>query len=127
MARRTAAPVVRAAPYEQRLPWHTMGIERSRGTQVRIWGKAKDAEAVYDEMRARERRQYVPPAALAVAASGAAREDDAVRHTRDAFEIRDPHSQFLISRYFPMSARLYGYPGFREVLAHMGRGDWLRG
>jgi adenylate cyclase len=91
------------------------------------WGKPTDAEAVYDEMRARARRQYVPPGALAVAASGAAREDDAVRHTLEAFKIRDPHSQFLISRYAPTSARLYTYPRFREAIAHHGRGDWLRG
>ena len=90
------------------------------------WGKTKDAEAVYDEMTARARRQYVPPGALAVAASGAALEDDAVRHTLEAFENRDPHSQFLISRYFSMSARLYAYPGFREAITKHGRGNWLR-
>jgi adenylate cyclase len=91
------------------------------------WGKTKDAEAVYGEMSARACRQYVAPAALAVAASGAGREDDAVRHTLEAFEIRDPQSQILFTRYFSMSARLYAYPGFRTAIAHHGRGDWVAG
>jgi tetratricopeptide (TPR) repeat protein len=90
------------------------------------WGRPMDADAVYDEMTARARRQYVPPGALAVTASGAAREEDAVRHTSKAFEIRDPNIQFLMSGYHSMSARLYAYPGFREAIAQYGRGDWLR-
>jgi TolB-like protein/Flp pilus assembly protein TadD len=91
------------------------------------WGKATDAEAIYDEMSARARRQYMPPAALAIAAAGAARQDDAVRHTREAFEIRDPNSQYLLTSDFALSARLYAYSGFRESIAQHGRGDWLRG
>jgi TolB-like protein/Tfp pilus assembly protein PilF len=90
------------------------------------WGKPNDAEAVYDELSARARRQYVPPAGLAVAASGAAREEDAIRHAHEAFEIRDPQSQFLFSKYFSMSARLYAYPRFREAIVQHGRGDWLQ-
>jgi serine/threonine-protein kinase len=96
-------------------------------TTLAEWREPKDADAIYDELRARARRQYVPPGALAVVASAAAREDDAVRHTREAFEIRDPNSQFLASRYFPMSGRLYEYPRFRQIIAQYGRGDWLRG
>ena len=48
------------------------------------WGKPAEADAVYCEMLARARHQYVSPATLAVAASGAAREDHALRHARDA-------------------------------------------
>jgi adenylate cyclase len=89
-------------------------------------GKCADADAVYCEMLARARHQYVPPGALAVAASAAAREEDAVRHAREAFETRDPHCQLWWSRYFPTSARLYAYPGFREIVALMGRSEWLQ-
>jgi adenylate cyclase len=90
------------------------------------WGRPAEADAVYCEMLARAGHQYVSPAALAVAASGAAREDDAVRHAREAFETRDPIIQVFWSRYFPASARLYAYAGFREIIALMGHSAWLQ-
>ena len=89
------------------------------------WGKPADADAVYCEMLARARHQYVSPGALAVAASGAGREDDAVSHAREAFEVRDPTCQIFWSRYQPASVRLYTYRGFREIIARMGRSAWL--
>ena len=89
-------------------------------------GKPDDADAVYAEMLARSRRRYVPPVQLAVAASAAAREDEVIRHAGDAFKIRDPECQFLFSRHLPYSARLYSYPRFCEMLARMGRSEWLR-
>jgi TolB-like protein/Tfp pilus assembly protein PilF len=89
-------------------------------------GKTEDADAVCAEMLARARRQYVPPAVLAVAASAAAREEEAIRRAHDAFAIRDPHCQFFFSRHEPSSARIYAYPRFREIIARMGRSDWLR-
>jgi TolB-like protein len=90
------------------------------------WGKPAEAEAVYGEMLARSGHQYVPPAVLAVAAAAATREDDALRHARDALETRDPICQVFWSSYFPASARLYAYAGFREIIALMGRSEWLR-
>jgi TolB-like protein/Tfp pilus assembly protein PilF len=98
----------------------------SRALTFADWGKSAEADAVYCEMLARARHQYVAPGALALAASAAAREDDAVRHAREAFETRDPHCQFLWSRYFPASARLYAYTGFREIIVLMGRSAWLQ-
>ncbi len=89
------------------------------------WGKLEDADAVYCELLARARRQYVAPAPLAVAASAAGREQEAIRHAGEAFATRDPHCQFLFSKHIPYSARLYAYPRFREIIARMGRGDWL--
>jgi tetratricopeptide (TPR) repeat protein len=89
-------------------------------------GRLTEADAVYCEMQARARREYVQPTSLAFAAAAAAREDEAIRHAREAFEIHDPNSQTFFSRYSPVSARLYRYPRFREIVAQMGRGDWLR-
>ena len=89
------------------------------------WGKSADADAVYCELLSRARHQYAPPGMLAIAASGAAREDDAVRHAREAFETRDPHCQFWFTPSLPASARLYTYPGFREIIERMGRSAWL--
>jgi hypothetical protein len=89
-------------------------------------GKREHADALYTEMLARVRRQYVPPAQLALAAAAASRESEAIHHTREAFEIRDPNCQVFFSRHVPYSAPLYTYPRFCEMVARMGRSDWLR-
>lgn len=89
-------------------------------------GKPADADAVYAEMLARSRRLYVSPAQLAVAAAGAGRENKAIRHAREALEIRDPACQCFFSRHLPYSVPLYAYPKFCEMVARMGRSDWLR-
>jgi hypothetical protein len=89
------------------------------------WGKSVAADAVYREMLARTQHQYLPPGVLALTAAAAARQDDAVRHAREAFETRDPHCQFFWSKGFHASARLYAYQGFREIIALMGRSAWL--
>ena len=88
------------------------------------WGKTEQADALYSEMLARA-RQYVPPAQLALAAAAASRETDALRHAREAFEIRDPDCQFFFSKHLPLTAPLYAYPRFRELLVHNGRSNWL--
>ena len=84
------------------------------------WGRPADADAIYSEMLARARRQYVSPALLAIAASAAGKEDAAIRHAREALEIRDPACKPYFSRHFAVSARLYAYPRFRELLSEMG-------
>lgn len=89
-------------------------------------GKTGDADAVYSEMRARARRQYVPPGALTLAASAAAGEAESVRHASEAFAVGDPHCQFFLSRHNPGAVRSYAYPRFREIIASMGRSEWLR-
>jgi TolB-like protein/Tfp pilus assembly protein PilF len=89
-------------------------------------GRVTEADAVYCEMQARARHQFVQPTSLAFAAAAASKEEEAIRHAREAFEIHDPNSQIFFSRYLPVSARLYRYPRFREILAQIGRSDWLR-
>jgi TolB-like protein/Tfp pilus assembly protein PilF len=90
------------------------------------WGKTGEAEALYFEMQARARGEYVAPTLLAVAASAAAREDEVIRYAREACEIRDPSCTTFFSRYHVLSPRLYRDPRFREIIAQMGRSDWLR-
>jgi TolB-like protein len=90
-------------------------------------GKISDADALYAEMLARARRHYLSPAQLALAAAAAGRENDAVRHAQQAFEIRDPECQYIFSRHLgALSAPLYKYGRFRELLAQNGRSEWLR-
>jgi TolB-like protein len=90
------------------------------------WGKAGEADSLYFEMQARARRQYVAPTSLAMAALAAAREDEVIRYAREAYDIRDPSCTTFFSRYFLLSPRLYRDPRFREIVAQMGRSDWLR-
>ena len=84
------------------------------------WGRPADADAIYAEMVARGRRQYVPPALLAVAASAAEREKEAIRHAQEALEIRDPACHLYLSRHFVYSARLYAYSRFRQLISESG-------
>jgi tetratricopeptide (TPR) repeat protein len=90
------------------------------------WGKTDEADSLYFEMRARARRQYVAPTSLAIAALAAAREDEVIGYAREACEIHDPGCATFFSRYFYLSPRLYRDPRFREIIAQMGRSDWLR-
>ena len=90
------------------------------------WHGDADAAPIYAEMLARACRQYMSPGVMAVAACAAGRRDEAIRHANEAFEIRDPACAFVFSRHFVIwAARLYAYPRFRDVIARMGRSNWL--
>jgi hypothetical protein len=89
-------------------------------------GRVAEADALYCEMQARARRRYVQPTSLAFAAAAAAREEEAICYAREAFESHDLNSQTFFSGYFPLSARFYRYPRFREIIAEVGRSAWLR-
>lgn len=91
------------------------------------WRGVADAHPIYAEMVARACRQYMSPTVMAIAACAAGRGDEAIRHANEAFEIRDPACAFLFSRHFvTWAARLYAYPRFREIVARMGRSNWLQ-
>jgi tetratricopeptide (TPR) repeat protein len=79
------------------------------------WGKRPEAEAIYAELTARARRQYVQPSALASAAHSLGLQDETLDHIRDALEIRDPYSLFF-SKYYPYGARLHKNARCRELL-----------
>jgi serine/threonine-protein kinase len=82
------------------------------------WGKPADAGAVYAELRARAQRYYVQPTQLAIAASAAGMQDEAIRQVRKAFEIRDPsrNQLGLAQKLWPFRARLYTDPRVREIV-----------
>lgn len=68
-------------------------------------GKPAEAQAVYEELLARARREYVQPSMLAFAADAAARQDEAIQHVRQALAIGDASRCFL-SSYWPFGPRL---------------------
>jgi adenylate cyclase len=84
------------------------------------WGRLADADAIYAEMAARARRQYLPPALVAVAASAAGRENEAIDEARKALEIRDPACRLYFSKHFVYSKRLHAYSRVRELLSEAG-------
>jgi adenylate cyclase len=90
------------------------------GTTFADWDKREDADAVYAELMGRARRCYVQPSVLAIAAAAAGIEDKALRHAREAFEIRDPGCQNYFSKHFPASGRLRACPRFHEILLEFG-------
>jgi len=47
-------------------------------------------------------------------------QDEAIRHSREAFEIRDPFCRLHFSKYWPDSARLRVDPRFHEILLEFG-------
>ena len=69
-----------------RHPWSMMMLAQA----LADCGRMADAESVYAEMRARARREYVPPSCLAYAASAIVRWDEVLCHVREAITIRDP-------------------------------------
>jgi TolB-like protein/Tfp pilus assembly protein PilF len=107
-----------AAAMSGRHPW-VMG---TLAAALADWGKPSEAEAIYAELTGRARRSYVPPSVLALTAAAAGNPGQAICHAREAFEIRDPMSQFFLSRLHPTSARLLADPRSHEIPLDMG---WL--
>jgi len=82
------------------------------------WDRVTEAKALYAELVARTASGYVQPSHLAIAASAAGDLDMALKHAREAFEIRDP--MLMVARYWPDFRRLRENPRFKEVLASIG-------
>ena len=101
-----------------RHPWAMAALAQGLGG----WGKRADAEAVYGELMCRARRSYVPPSTLTLTALAAGMQDEAIRHAREAFEIRDPMSQVWFLSIWPPGAQLRADPRFAEIDLDMG---WL--
>jgi serine/threonine protein kinase/DNA-binding winged helix-turn-helix (wHTH) protein/tetratricopeptide (TPR) repeat protein len=83
------------------------------------WGKPSEAEAIYLELIARARREYVLPTQLAVAAHSLRLQKETLGHISHAIEIRDPN-RHLMSKYFPYGARLHRDAFCREILRRAG-------
>jgi serine/threonine-protein kinase len=98
-----------------RHPWLMMALALASGAA----GKVDMAAALYTELEARSRTEYVQPTVLAVAAIGAKRLEDAVRHLREAMEIRDPLFA-LCAEHWPGFDPVRGEPGFVRTLEEIG-------
>ena len=84
------------------------------------WGKPSEAEAIYVELTARARLEYVQPSYLALAAHALGLQQEVLAHIRRGVEIRDPYRHLAFSKYFPYGARLHRDPLCREILRRAG-------
>jgi eukaryotic-like serine/threonine-protein kinase len=99
-------------PRYGRHPWLMLGLAAAYDRL----GHVAQADAVYLELLARSRNEYVQPAVLAPAAESAGRREDALVFLRRAVEIRDPLLSAFV-RYSPPMAKLRTAPEFSEILA----------
>jgi adenylate cyclase len=81
-------------------------------------GRHADAEALYEELRSRAKREFVSPVFLAIAAHAAGEQDDAVRIAQHADQIGDP--TLIGIRYWPDVTELREHPRFQEILKRRG-------
>src|SRR5262249_58378052 len=99
-----------------RHPWIIMGLAWANGAA----GRREKADALYAELAARARSEYVQPSALAVAAVGAHRHADVIRHLGEAEAIRDPLLSLMASHWPGFSSELRSVPEFVAVLRRIG-------
>jgi serine/threonine-protein kinase len=101
-----------------RHPWLLWGLSLASGAA----GSIEVAEALYAELQARSRSEYVQPAALAAAALGAGRREDLFRHLREAVDRSDPLLA-ICAGHWPGFAPLRGDPEFESILTRFGWGE----
>ena len=82
-------------------------------------GKLDRAEAVFLEMLARSKNEYVQPAVVASTAEHAGHRAEALKFLRRAVEIRDPVLGAFVIHSPPM-AKLRKERGFPDAIAGMG-------
>jgi hypothetical protein len=102
-------------PRYGRHPWLMMGLTAAYDRA----GKLDQAEAVFLELLARSKNEYVQPAVVASSAEHAGHRMEALRFLRRAVEIRDPVlGAFAI--HSPPMAKLRAERGFSEAIAGLG-------
>jgi serine/threonine-protein kinase len=99
-----------------RHPWVMMGLAWAHGAA----GHQEAADALYAELVARARTEYVQPAALAVAAVGAGHRADALRYLGEAADIRDPLLALMALQWPGFPPALRADPKFVAVLHRWG-------
>jgi len=94
-----------------RHPWLMMALAYAAG----VTGNRDRAEALYAELLARSRGEYVQPVSLAITALGAGQTTESYRHLREAARIRDPLLAVTVLHYRLLNA-IRGTEEFAEVL-----------
>jgi serine/threonine-protein kinase len=100
-----------------RHPWLMMALAYAAG----VTGNRERAQALYDELLARSRGEYVQPVSLAITALGAGRREETFTHLREAARIRDPLLAVTVL-HWPLLDSIRGTAEFAEVLRIIGWG-----
>ncbi len=79
----------------------------------------EQARGAYTEISARAKWEYVSPMLLAISAAAVGDLDEAIRHARNAYAIRDPQLTVL-GKHWPGAKRLREDRRFIEILNSMG-------
>jgi tetratricopeptide (TPR) repeat protein len=87
------------------------------------WDKPDNARAVYREMEARSARDYIQPAALAVAAAAVGDMDRAISFAQHALDDRDPLF-VMMARSWPDYGRLRKDSRFLEIIRRLRLPGW---
>jgi tetratricopeptide (TPR) repeat protein len=82
------------------------------------WGKSGEAQALYLELLARARRDFVSPTHAAITAATAGEPEKAMAHLLEAVELKDP--MVTTVKYWPDVAPLRQHPRFGEILLRRG-------
>ncbi len=98
-----------------RHPWVMMALALANGRS----GRQDAADALYAELAARARTEYVQPGVRGFAALGAGRREDCFRHMREALEVKDPLFT-LVALHWPGLGNLAGDPEYLTILKSMG-------
>jgi hypothetical protein len=77
------------------------------------------ARAIYEELRARAKREPVSPIGLAVVAAAIRETAQAIDYTRDAIQRHDPQL-VVYARCWPQSGALRAMPEFQQMLMPLG-------
>ncbi|UCC83992.1 MAG: tetratricopeptide repeat protein, partial [Gemmatimonadota bacterium] len=94
-------------------PWNLLSLA---GTYAAS-GKGAEAEAIYDELLARSRREYVPPTSLVWVSAVLGRKDEAFEWLDRAYEERDP--LLALTKHLLLFDPLRDDPRFQDLLRRM--------
>jgi TolB-like protein/Tfp pilus assembly protein PilF len=97
-----------------RYPWMLASLARTYSK----WGRPRDSEALYMELRWRSKRDYISPVVLAWAAAAAGDQEAASQYAQEGHEIGDP--TLVGGRYWPDFERLREDSRFRQILKCRG-------
>ena len=97
-----------------RHPWALVSLAVARCGA----GEYDAAKAIYEELSARRRTEYVQPVFLALVAAAIGRVQEGLALLHQAVEDRDPLSASI--KYLPGFETLRAHPEFRNVLERMG-------
>ena len=95
------------------------------GMSLALAGDVAGARSVYDEMRSRAVREYIPPMCLALEAAAIGELEAAVMYEREALRRHDPQL-VIFSVSWTGTEPLQAMPEHQQLLNEIGLSGWVR-